>query len=344
MQSILKYLALALFALLLNACFQQQENSSNEKAVADQSQTSPDASSDRDSKATDPLLAISDEPCYGDLLLDADGNINYSARTILHKNENLMFYYQRVGCNSDTCRQEIVTYAAIQYPKDSVLQCWLSQLLASFYADASRQSDILVNGANIVDNGEGDMEVVNKGCRPYEGILNDGGKSMFAYYQARMWTIGRDRESAHGPAGRYGCMAYRCWQSRRVASYMVAYSTSDVNTVLHQVVSFDRRTGKQLELTDVVSEDGIAELYDLLAEEAQSRHYQLLRRNANDLAIEPGACDYEGQLEITAVGLTQHGLAVSTTQLAFDQWANATHVLVIPYERLAGILTGEFVK
>lgn len=343
MHHIVKLFALAFLVVLMISCSSQQGSQDSSSTDSDPS-SAQTVTADVAATGNDASLLIKNEPCYDVLLLDADGNINYSARTILHKHPNLTFHYQRVGCCSDTCHQEIVTYAAVQYPKDSVLQTWLADVLASFYEDASRQSDILVNGEKIEDNGEGEMVIRNVGCQPYHGILSDGGKQMFDYYQARMWVIGKNRDNEHGPAGRYGCVFYRCWESRKVASYFVAYSTSDVNNIMHQVVSFDRATGRKLDLVDVVREDCIAELKDLLAEEARRRHYQLQHLNDNELALEDGACDYANQLDVVGVGLTQQGLAVSTSALAFDQWANATHILVLPYERVAGLLVDELVR
>ena len=291
-------------------------------------------------------LLLRSEAYYPGILLDAEGDINATARRLLSHNDLITYYYQRVGCKSDTCRQEFVTYAAVQYPRDSLLQRWMSGVLADFYYDATRDLDIKVNGQRTEDNGEGETELKNLGCAPYSGVLGDGGKQLFDYYQARLWLIGRDRDAdVHGPAGRYGCFIYRCWQSPDVVSYFVGYSTGEPQWPVHYVVSFDRHDGRQLQLTDIVPADKIAEVNDMLADAAHERHKKLRRSAEADIAVESGDCNYSSvMLENCSVGLTTEGLAVSTGALPFDQWATATHVLVLPYSRINPLLVRKYRK
>lgn len=283
-------------------------------------------------------LLIGSEACFPVTLLDSEGNVNKEGRQKLSKNEALTFHYQRVGCNSDTCKLEFVTYAAVQYPQDSVMQSWMAGILAQYYKDVTRMLDIKVNGGRIETNDDGDMEYKNQGCRPFEGSLANGGKEMWDYYQGRVWIIGRDRPDEHGPEGRYGCFIYRCWQSPHLVSYFAAYSTDETRTPLHCVVTFDRVTGHQLDLDDIIREESLPEFNDLLADAAHSRHYQLRKSNNSDLSIERGDCDYSSPIQPNAVGFTQEGLSVSTSALPFDQLAWATHVLIIPYEKVNELL------
>lgn len=296
------------------------------------------------SAQSDEHLMIRSEACYPVTLLDSEGNVNQEGRRKLSKNEALTFHYQRVGCNSDTCKQEFVTYAAVQYPKDSILQVWMADVLAQYYKDVTRLLDIKVNGGRIETNADGDVEYKNQGCRPYEGPLSDEGKEMWDYYQARVWIIGRDRPDEHGPEGRYGCFIYRCWQSPRLVSYFAAYSTDETQTPLHCVVTFDRATGRQLQLADLIREESLPEFNDMLADAASSRHYQLRKLSGSDLSIEQGQCDYSSPIQPNAVGLTQDGLAVSTGALPFDQLAWATHVLIIPYDKVIDLLKDPYCR
>lgn len=286
-------------------------------------------------------LLIHSENCHEAILMDASDDICHAARSILAKNQNITYHYQRVGCKQDTCRQEIVCYSAVQYPKDSVLQQWMADVLANYYYDVTRQADIQVNGMKTEDNGDGEMVLKNTGCRPYQGILGDEGKSLFDYYQARVWVIGRDREE-HGPVDRYGCTIYRCWQSSSLVSYFVGYSTDDPQLNTHYVCTFDRKTGHLLDLTDMVRADYMAELNELIAEAARTRHYRLLRSNNDELAIEAEGCDYASGIDIKSAAFTKDGLAISTGALAFDQWATATHILIIPYEKANELIEPRF--
>lgn len=288
-------------------------------------------------------LLIGNEPYCPILILDAEGNINRSARQLMSKNELITYHYQRVGCNEDTCKQEFVTYAAVQYPKDSLMQVWMADVLSHYYYDVTRELDSKVNGHETETNEDGETVLKNTGCRPYTGVLSDEGKQLFDYYQARVWVVGRDRESTeHGPEGRYGCFIYRCWQSSVIASYMVAYSTDEPQWPVHQVVSFDRKTGLQLSLTDVVREEGLAELQDLVAEAVRSRHYKLRKTNDSELDIENEPTDYTIDLQSVALGFTAEGLAVSTQALPFDRLAWATHVLVLPYAKVNELLVERY--
>jgi len=288
-------------------------------------------------------LQIGSEPCCGILLLDAEGNINRAARQLMSKNDLITYHYQRVGCKSDTCKQEFVTYAAVQYPQDSILQVWMANVLAHFYYDVTRNLDGKVNGQQTETNEDGETGLRSVGCRPYEGILSDGGKQMFDYYQARVWVIGRDREAdVHGPEGRYGCFIYRCWQSPKVASYAVAYSTEDPQHPVHQVVSFDRRSGQLLQLTDIISEDGLAEFQDLVAEAAHTRYYRLSKSKDEEADIEQGANDSSSSIQPVAVGFTAEGLAVSTEALSFDRLAWASHILILPYDKVSPLLVDNY--
>lgn len=338
-------IVICLFAILLVgvSC---SNGARQDSSLSDGGNEAPSATLDLStSLQEDDGSIIHSEPVFETITLDTDGNLNYSMRSVLHKIEHLEFYYQRVGCKSDTCRQEFVTYSAVQYPKDSILQHWLADVLANYYYDATRQLDFLVNGSTSSEGADEVVSTTNNGCRPYTGVLGDGGKAMFDYYQARLWVIGRDRDAeTHGPSGRYGCAVYRCWQNQQLASYFVGYSTDDASTPVHQVVTFDRKTGQQLDLTDIIREDAIAEFYDLLAEEAHARHYRLMRKNPNELAIDEGNCDYGSQLQVQAVGFVREGLAVSTSALAFDQWANATHILVVPSAKVADLLKTTFLR
>ena len=291
---------------------------------------------------TDSGLMIHSEECFPSLLLDSDGNVCVSARSLMNKNPLLTYHYQRVGCNSDTCKQEFVTYSAVQYPKDSVLQQWMAETLAGYYYDVTRQLDIVVNGQVMEDNGDGEQVLKNVGCRPYQGILNDEGKSLFDYYQARVWVIGKGREDEHGPGGRYGCVIYRCWESKRFVSYFVGYSTDEPQWPEHYVCTFDRKDGHKLDWTDIVRPDCIAEFNDLVADVARDRHYRLLRNNKNQLAIEQDDCDYASNIDIKAVGFVADGLAVSTGALAFDQWTASTHILVLPWEKVNGLIIDRY--
>ena len=292
--------------------------------------------------SADASLAIHHESSFETLLLDTDGDVNHSARGLFADNPNIIYHYQRVGCTSDTCKQEFVTYAAVQYPVDTILQQWMADILGKFYNHASRQLDVLVNGEKIEYNAEGEPEVLNVGCRPYEGILTDDGKQLFDYYQARLWVIGKGRGDEHGPAGRCGCGIYRCFESSRLASYLVAYSIDDSQFPVHYVCTFDRQTGHKLDVTDIIADEYLADLNDLVADAARERHRRLLRNNRIELAIEQGECDYTSAIDIKEVGFVADGLAVSTGALAFDQWATATHILVLPYARVNNLLKDNY--
>ncbi len=287
-------------------------------------------------------LVIQSEPYSINILRDADGNISHATRALLRKNELVKYYYQRVGCNDDTCKQEWITFTAIQYPKDSILQKWAADIVGKFYFDASRDLDIKVNGQRSEANADGEMVVLNTGCNPYSGPLGDDEKPMFDYYQARLWTIGMNRNDEHGPAGRYGCVLYRCWQSNEVASYFVAYSTDPQMSSAHYVASFDRKTGKELSLADIIKDDCVAELNDLVVDAARQRHYDLRHSKQNELAIDSESGDFSSLVVILHVGFVENGLAISTEALPFDQWAYASHILIIPYDKVDHILLDRF--
>lgn len=310
-----------------------------------------DTSVGADSEATEPAVAnapaaqpaadlvISSEPCFAELPLDTDGDAHHGVRSLLNRLSTVSITYHRVGCSDDGCRDEITTYAAVQYPTDSVLQVWMADHLAHFYYDATQQADVLVNGERSNYTAEGEKTTLNTGCNAYDGILGDGGKQLFAYYQTRMWTIGRHREDdAHGPQGRYGCVIYRCWESPALASYLVAYSAGNESLPVHCVTTFDRHTAQPLELTDLIREDGLADFYDLLAEAARQRHASLLSDNPIRLAIDREECDYSSSLDVKGIGLNAEGLVVAVGALAFDQWPKATHLLTIPYAEAALVL------
>jgi len=292
----------------------------------------------------DQNLVIQSEPYSPVILLDADGKISRATRSMLRKNELVKYYYQRVGCDIDTCKQEWVTFTAIQYPKDSVLQRWAADVIGHFYYDVSRDLDIKVNGEKSETNADGEMVLKNTGCSPYSGVLSNGEKPLFDYYQARLWNIGMNRGAEHGPEGRYGCILYRCWQSKDFASYFVAYSTDPQQRSVHYVASFDRKTGKELTLSDMIKVDYVAEFNDLVVDAARQRHYDLLHTKNNDLVIEAEAGDYSSLLAVNQVGLVEQGLAVSTDALPFDQWAFASHILIIPYEKVKHLLVDRFCR
>lgn len=287
-------------------------------------------------------FAIKSEPYYPLILMDADGNISHATRPLLHKNNLVKYHYQRIGCNSDTCKREWMTFTAIQYPKDSVLQQWAADVVGRFYFDATRDLDIKLNGQNSEMNDEGEMVLQNKGCSPYAGNLSDGEKAMFDYYQSRLWCIGKNRGEEHGPSGRYGCVLYRCWQSEKVASYFVAYSTDTQQRSEHYVVSFDRMSGRELGLADIIKDDYLAELNDLIVDAARHRHFTLKNSRNHDLAIDASEGDYSSRVAIDHVGFVETGLAVSTDALPFDQWAYASHVLIIPYEKVNDLLLDRY--
>lgn len=339
MQNILRSLIIGLPIAVLAGCTTEKANDNHPTSESEE-ETVTSVVSSHSSVGDD--LVIQDEPCCANLLYDTDGDVNHSARGLFNKNENVVFHYQRVGCNSDTCKQEFVTYAAVQYPKDSILQCWVADILGNFFSDATCQLDILVNGAQIEYNDDGEMVTCNTGCRPYDGVLGDGGKAMFDYYQAREWVIGKNRDNVHGPGGRYGCAIYRCWQSSRFASYFVAYSTDEPQWPVHYVCSFDRKTGQKLDITDLIREDCLADLNDLVVEAARERHYRLLHNKRNELAIETGECDYSSMIDIKEIGFTAEGLAVSTGALPFDQWPFDTHILILPYAKVNILLQDSY--
>ena len=293
-------------------------------------------------KTNDEHLVISSDSYSPVILKDAEGNMSHATRSVLRKNSLVKTYYQRVGCNNDTCKQEWVTFTAIQYPKDTILQRWAAGVVGQFYYDASRVLDIKVNGQKSETNSDGEMVLLNTGCSPYSGELNDGGKAMFDYYQARLWVIGKHRTEEHGPSGRYGCTIYCCWLSQEVASYFVAYSTEVQKPSEHYVVSFDRRTGKEMSFADIIKDDNVAELNDLVVDAARLCHYELLRSKNSELTIDKNEGDYSAMLDLNHVGFVENGLAVSTGALPFDQLAQATHILIIPYEKVNHLLVERF--
>ncbi len=276
------------------------------------------------------------------ILKDAEGNMSHATRSVLRKNNLVKTYYQRVGCNNDSCKQEWVTFTAIQYPKDTILQRWASNVVGQFYFDASRNLDIKVNGQKSETNSDGEMVLLNTGCPPYSGVLNDDAKAMFDYYQARLWGIGKQRLEEHGPTGRYGCVLYCCWLSHEVSSYFVAYSTEVQQPSEHYVISFDRQTGKELSFADLIKDDNMAELNDLIVDAARQRHKELLHSKTNEFTIDKNVGDYSSMLDINHVGLVEDGLAVSTGALPFDQMTQATHILIIPYEKVNHLLVERF--
>lgn len=293
-------------------------------------------------KTNDEHLVISSDSYSPIILKDAEGNMSHALRSVLRKNSLVKTYYQRVGCNNDSCKQEWVTFTAIQYPKDTILQRWAANVIGHFYFDASRDLDIKVNGQESETNPDGEMVLLNTGCPPYSGVLNDGGKAMFDYYQARLWVIGKNRTEEHGPSGRYGCTIYCCWLSQEVASYFVAYSTEVQQPSEHYVISFDRRTGKEISFADILKDDNVAELNDLVVDAARQRHYELLHSKNNELTIDKNEGDYSALLDIKHVGFVENGLAVSTGVLPFDQVAQTTHILIIPYEKVNHLLVERF--
>ena len=293
-------------------------------------------------KTNDEHLVISSESYSPIILKDAEGNMSHATRSVLRKNSLVKTYYQRVGCNNDSCKQEWVTFTAIQYPKDTILQRWAAGVVGQFYFNASRDLDIKVNGQESETNSDGEMVLLNTGCPPYSGGLNDGGKAMFDYYQARLWAIGKNRTEEHGPSGRYGCTIYCCWMSREVASYFVAYSTEVQLPSEHYVISFDRKSGKEMSFADIIKDDNVAELNDLVVDAARQRHYELLHSKNNEIAIDKNVGDYSALLDIKHVGFVENGLAVSTGALPFDQVAQNTHILIIPYEKVNHLLVERF--
>lgn len=301
------------------------------------------------SSAEDEKLLLPNMPYNSTILVDADGDINGCYFNSLYDKklglkEMLDFRYQRVGCSEDTCKQEFVTLSAVQYPVDSIRQNWMKNILGRYYYDVTRVLDIQVNGIKTSDNGEGEIVTENVGCKPYEGDLSDNGKTMFDYYQARVWVIGSKREAdEHGPAGRFVNAIYHCWQSKEVSSWFVAYSTIEPQRSVHYLTSFDRRDGHLLTLTDILIEDYMAEFNDLLEEAARTRYYQLKNKKSNRIALVDDN-DYSMGIQVTNVAFTQDGLAVSTGALPFDQWPSATHILIIPYEKINSLLLGRFRK
>jgi len=327
----------------LSACSTGQDKNADEKTEETHGLTDEPVSVVFDvPEAKDENLVIQSEPYSTTILKDADGNISHISRPLLRKNELLKVHYQRVGCVDDTCKQEWITFTAIQYPKDSILQRWAADVVGRFYYDASRDLDIKVNGEKTEANADGEMVIKNVGLSPYVGILANGEKAMFDYYQARLWCIGKNRGAEHGPAGRYGCILYRCWQSKDVASYFLAYSTDPQMRTVHQVASFDRHTGKELSLSDVIRDDYVAEFNDLVVDAARQRHFELLHSKNSELAIDSEAGDYSSLVAVNHVGFVENGLAVSTDALPFDQWAYASHILIIPYEKVNHLLLDRF--
>ena len=294
------------------------------------------------SESGDQHLLIGSDSYSPVILLDGSGNMSHSLRPLLRGNKLLTTHYQRVGCEEDTCRQEWVTFTAIQYPREAVLQAWVGRVIGRFYSEATRSLDIMVNGERSEMNDEGEMVLLNTGCPPYEGSLDDEGKAMFDYYRARVWALGKERGSEHGPSGRYGCVLYRCWQSPEVVTCFVAYSTDVQQPPEHYTVSFDRRTGKELSFADIIKDDNVAELNDLVADASRQRHFELLHKKDSDLAVEKHEADYSSLIGINHVAFVDEGLAVCTGALPFDQWSHASHILVIPYEKVNYLLVERF--
>ena len=65
-------------------------------------------------KTNDEHLVISSDSYSPIILKDAEGNMSHALRSVLRKNSLVKTYYQRVGCNNDSCKQEWVTFTAIQ--------------------------------------------------------------------------------------------------------------------------------------------------------------------------------------------------------------------------------------
>ena len=326
----------------LAACSTRQDNSGVDHPQGGTDVTDDGVTAVDESTVQDSGIVIQSEPYSTNILNDANGNISHAARSLLQKNKLVKTYYQRVGCKDADCKEEWVTFTAVQYPKDSVLQKWAAEVIGNFYFDATRDLDIKVNGERSETNDDGEMTLQNTGCRPYDGILNNGEKAMFDYYQSQIWLIGKNREEEHGPSGRYGCILYRCWQTPDIASYFVAYSTDVQQPSRHYVVSFDRRTGKELSFAEIIKDDYVAELNDLVVDAAHQRHRSLRHSKNTDLAIDKEEGDYTSLVPITHVGFVQNGLAVSTDALPFDQSAFASHILVIPYEKVNHLLLERF--
>lgn len=318
---------------LLSACKQADDNrqtvsSGNgaTKAVA-ATQTSPVGSN----PSTD--FVIGSQPCIKELLLDTDGKFHRSSRGLYPRVKELKTTYLRVGCNCDTCKQEITAYVAMQYPADSVVQYWMAEHVANYFYGVTRQADILIHGEHATYDEAGDKITTNTGCAPYEGVLDDEGKEMFLYYHSKLWTIGSSERRNHGPQRYYGCVIYRCWESQTMASYFVGYSNDNADCPVHLISTFDRRNGHHLDLTDIIREDCMADLNDLLVDAARERHAEVLQRNHQQLPDYSGESDYGTAIEIKELGLVEEGLAVSTGALPFDQWPGSTHILIIPYSK-----------
>ncbi len=337
------HLVLPLFLLASCTMSQDQNPAENTQTTAE---TTDDAASlvVNVPETMDENHVIRSESYFPEYIKDAVGNMSHATRSLLHKNKLVKYHYQRIGCNDEACKREWITFTAIQYPKDSVLQRWVADVLGRFYFDATRDLDIKVNGQDSEVNDDGEMVLKNTGCRPYSGILNDEGKAMFDYYQSYVWGISKNRVEEHGPSGRYGCAIYRCWQSNEIASYFVAYSTDVQHRSEHCVASFDRRTGKELSLTDILKDDYVAEFNDLVVDAARQRHFSLLHSKNNELAIDKVAGDYSSPVAIGHVGFVEEGIAVSTGALPFDQWAYSSHILIIPYEKVDNLLLDRFRK
>ena len=58
--------------------------------------------------------------------------------------------------------------------------------------------------------------------------------------------------------------------------------------------------------------------------------------------IDKNEGDYSALLDIKHVGFVEDGLAVSTGALPFDQVAQNTHILIIPYEKVNHLLVERF--
>ena len=335
------FLAIPMF--ILACCSACRDNGSGDYTQEDMDTTDTTASAVVvPPQSGDEQLKIRTDSYTPIILKDAEGNLSHAMRSILRKNSLVKTYYQRVGCSIDTCKQEWVTFTAIQYPKDTILQRWAASVVGQFYHEASRGLDIMVNGPKSETNSDGEMSLLNTGCSPYNGVLNEGAKAMFDYYQANIWIIGKNRVDEHGPTGRYGCALYCCWLSQEVASYFVAYSTETQLPSEHYVVSFDRRTGKEMSFADIIKDDNVAELNDLVVDAARQRHYELLHSKSNDHTIDKNEGDYSSLVNIKHVGFVENGLAVSTGALPFDQLAYATHILIIPYEKVNHLLVERF--
>ena len=341
----------SVIALLLIACGGEKQSDTNANSQAEGNETvHPGSASAALDHKVDQGVLPTNQSYNTTILTDADGDINDSYYTSLYNARLglkgfLDLHYHRVGCSSDTCHQEFITLAAVEYPQDTLLQHWMADILAHFYYDATRSLDGKVNGVVSANDSESETSGRSRGCAPYQGDLSDAGKAMFDYYQSRLWWVGKNREAdEHGPSGRYLCTIYQCWQTQELSSWFVAYSTDDPITPTHAVVTFDRQDGHQLTLTEVINEDCRAEFQELLVEAAHGRYVHLRNSRSGRIAVEDNIDDNMADIQPNQIGFTEDGLAVSTGALLFDQWPSATHILILPYDKVNPLMQEKFTK